>query len=96
MQELQEQHQSLQYIHGIELDGVGLAILRRNRGLQAVRDIRSCQGDTLDLSGKDFGYEGAKVVAAELEVWFYAAAALLYCNFYHREYELSCYVNCDR
>ena len=44
------------------------AVLRRNRGIQAAKDIRECKEAQLDLSKRGLGDEGAKELAEELKV----------------------------
>ena len=44
------------------------AVLRRNRGIQAAKDIRECKEAQLNLSNRGLGDEGAKELAEELKV----------------------------
>ena len=44
------------------------AVLRRNRGIQAAKDIRECKAAELHLSNRGVGDEGAKELAEELKV----------------------------
>jgi hypothetical protein len=53
----------------VDLPAAAEAILRRNRGIQAAKDIRECKEDTLDLSERDLGDEGAIELVEELKVW---------------------------
>mmetsp|Transcript_20418 Transcript_20418/g.28711 ORF Transcript_20418/g.28711 Transcript_20418/m.28711 type:complete len:108 (-) Transcript_20418:94-417(-) len=62
------QNRSIQYIHGLALPDAAEAVLRRNRGIQAAKDIRECKEAQLDLSKRGLGDEGAKELAEELKV----------------------------
>jgi hypothetical protein len=62
---------SIQNIGGVDLPAAAEVIFRRNRGIQAAKDIRECKTGTLDLSRRDLGYEGAMELLGELEVWVY-------------------------
>ena len=55
----------------MDLTAPAEAILRRNRGIQAAKDIRECKEDTLDLSDRGLGHEGAMELVEELKVWNY-------------------------
>ena len=62
------------------------AVLRRNRGIQAAKDIRECKEALLDLSDRGLGDEGAKELAEELKVselvhWELFVVVRLFCGF---------------
>ena len=63
------QNKSLQQLYGFELSDEVKSVLRRNRGIQAVKEIRVCQQATLDLSGRNLGEEGVTELAFELKVF---------------------------
>ena len=61
-------NRSIQEVEGVNLTAPAEAILRRNRGIQAAKDIRECKEDSLDLSSRDLGDEGAMELVEDLKV----------------------------
>ena len=62
------QNRAIQHISGVALLDAAKAVLRRNRGIQAKKDIREQKKAKLNLSCRDLGDEGAKELAEELKV----------------------------
>ena len=56
-------------MNGGDLPDAAVAVLRRNRGIQAALDIRKCKEEELDLSNRDMGNEGLAEVVQELKVY---------------------------
>ena len=52
------QNRSIQRIYEVDLSASAQAILRRNRGIHAAKEIQECKKTELDLSDRYLGDEG--------------------------------------
>ena len=55
-------------LEGLKLSDGAEAVLRRNRGTQAAKEMRETKQSDFDLSNRDLCRAGAAVVAEELKV----------------------------
>ena len=62
------QNRSIQGIYGVDLSDSAKAILRRNCGIHAAKEIRECREAKLDLSHRKLGDEGVAELVPELKV----------------------------